>query len=109
MTIKEFSHKHSLVFFWATVVLAILLLLTTCFGGRGYYGRGYMMMREGYGYDRFDKKMMNNRPGTNIPGAQRQIMNPNYPNQPLINDTPNTAGTVETGVQVDPNIPVEVQ
>lgn len=26
MTIKEFSHKHSFIFFWATVISTILLL-----------------------------------------------------------------------------------
>lgn len=105
MTIKEFSHKHSLVFFWTTVVLAILLLLTTCFGGRG----GYMIMRDGYGYgyDRYDKKMMNNRPDTNIQGGQRQMMGPGQgQGQPLIN---NAAGTVEAGAPVNPNVPLEVQ
>ncbi len=27
MTIKEFAYKHSLTFFWSTIVLAIIILL----------------------------------------------------------------------------------
>lgn len=83
MTIKEFSQKHSLVFFWATIVLVVLFLLTTCIGGKGKH----MMMKGGYGYDRYEKKMMN-KP---------------------VNDMPDPAGTVEEGTLPDPNIPLEVQ
>lgn len=97
MTIKEFSQKHSLVFFWATIILVALFLLTACMGGKSRH----MMMKKGYGYDRYDKKMMYR--------DQRQMMDPNKPNQPLINDTPGAAGTVETGAQADPNVPLEVQ
>ncbi|MBC7981946.1 hypothetical protein H7X65_02610 [Candidatus Parcubacteria bacterium] len=103
MTIKEFSHKHSLVFFWATVVLAVLLLITTCGQGRDRY-----MMKGGY---ERGGKMMNRQYNNNQSGQQRQMMDPNNPNQPLINDTPGAgaAGTVETGAPVNPNVPLEVQ
>ncbi len=100
MTIKEFSHKYSLVFFWATIILVVLFLLTACFGGRGRH----MMMKGGYGYDRYDKKMMNNKQE-----GQRQMMGPNNQNQPLINDTPDAAGTFEAGAAANPNVPLEVQ
>jgi hypothetical protein len=103
MTIKEFSQKHSLVFFWATIVLVTLFLLTICIGDKGRH-----MMKGGYDYERYDKKMMY-KPG--MQGQQRQMMDTNNPNQPLINDTPSggAAGTVETGTQANPNIPLEVQ
>ena len=104
MTIKEFSQKHSLVFFWATIVLVVLFLLTTCVGGRGRYKMMKGGWNDDYGYERYDKKMMNNNNG-----QQRQMMDPNNPNQPLINDTPNAAGTFETGMDANPNVPLEVQ
>ena len=94
MTIKEFSHKHSLVFFWATVVLAVLLILTAVAGEN--QGRRGEMMRGGY--DREGGRMMNRQGGNYNNGNQRQMMDPNNPNQPLINDTPgaqmNASGTV---------------
>lgn len=92
MTIKEFSHKHALVFFWATVVLAVLLVTTSA--GRMHGGRGDMMRG---GYERGGKMM------------QRQMMDPNNPNQPLINDTPGAAGTFEAGMEANPNVPLETQ
>ena len=92
MTIKEFAHKHSLVFFWATIVLVVLFLLTACMDGRGRH------MKIKGGYERYDKKMIN-----------RQMMDSNNPNQPLINDTPGAAGTFEAGMDADPNVPLEVQ
>ncbi|MBC7981816.1 hypothetical protein H7X65_01950 [Candidatus Parcubacteria bacterium] len=96
MTLKEFSHKHALLFFWATIILAIILLCSSMCRMHG--GRGDMMRG---GYDKSGKMMER--------GGQRQMMNPNNPNQPLINDTPGAAGTVETGAPVNPNVPVEVQ
>ncbi len=99
MTIKEFSHKHSLVFFWATVVLAALALFTYIASiHRGYGPR--MMMRGDYRGHKGDMMMR---------GGQRQMMDYNNPNQPMINDTPGAAGTVEAGADIDPNVPVEVQ
>ncbi len=104
MTIKEFSHKHASVFFWATIVLAVLLIISTC--GRMHGGRGYMKMKSHYG----DERGFNRQGGQMIRGGdQRQMMDPNNPNQPIINDTPGAAGTVETGTQADPNVPLEVQ
>jgi hypothetical protein len=104
MTIKEFSQKHSLVFFWATIVLVVLFLLTTCMSCKSRH----MMMKGGDGYDRYDKKMMN-KPSTQ--GQQRQMMGPGQGQGYMINNTPGAgaAGTVEAGTQADPNIPVEVQ
>lgn len=108
MTIKEFSQKHSLVFFWATIFLVVLFLLTACVGGRGRY----TMMRGGwnddYGYERYNKKMIN-RSGNQV--QQRQMMSPNDTNQPLINNTPGAgaAGTFEAGMNANPNVPLEVQ
>jgi hypothetical protein len=63
-----------------------------------------MMMKGGYGYDRYDKKMMNKKQE-----GQRQMMGPNNQNQPLINDTPDAAGTFEAGAAANPNVPLEVQ
>lgn len=55
MTIKEFSQKHSLVFFWTTVVLLILNIIMTCGAARferyDYdYERGGMMRGENRGF-----------------------------------------------------------
>ncbi len=57
MTIKELAHKHSLTFFWSTIILAIIILLifavSLCRGGfdgrrdfrdREFYRRGDQMM-----------------------------------------------------------------
>jgi len=106
MTIKEFSHKHSLVFFWATIVLAALLICSSIGRMHGYRGD---MMRGGYERDGRMMERQDNRGGNMQGGQQRQMMDPNNPNQPLINDTPNAAGTVETGAQADPNVPLEAQ
>lgn len=86
MTIKEFSQKHSLVFFWATIILVALFLLTVCMEGKGRH----MMMKGGY--ERYDKKMMQR--------DQRQMMDPN---------TQGAVGTFEAGMEADPNVPLEVQ
>jgi hypothetical protein len=66
MSIKEFSHKHSLKLFWSTVILLIILIIIGISDGRydrGYgprgimrgvyndnssYGRGDNIMRGGY-------------------------------------------------------------
>lgn len=66
MTIKEFSHKHSLVFFWATIVLALLFVVTAA--GRMHGDRYGRMMRDGNEYG--GQRMMNRQ------GGQR-MMNPN--------------------------------
>ncbi len=61
MKIKEFAHKYSLTFFWSTIILAIIVLLTICgfslnrpnyqrdFRDRDFYNRGPGMMNR-YGY-----------------------------------------------------------
>ena len=64
MTIKEFSNKNGLVFFWSTIILAILLLITMTFG---------CMMRcnDGEGY-RYRENMQQERVKR---GSQRPMMN----------------------------------
>ena len=63
MKIKEFAHKHALVFFYTTVVLAIILIVTMIFNicdkGYGFKGKKDMMMRGGYdkGINRGDQMM----------------------------------------------------
>lgn len=68
MTIKEFSHKHSLVFFWTTVILAILLLITMTFNCLTRFER---LERFDGGY-RYQNETRQDR---NIRGVQRPMMN----------------------------------
>lgn len=100
MTIKEFSHKHSLVFFWATIVLVVLFLLTACIGGKGRH----MMMKKGYGYDhdRYEKRMMNKS------GYEKQMMGPGK-GQNMMNGSYENMDTIEVEAVSDTNISQEVQ
>lgn len=58
MKIKEFAHKYSLTFFYTTIILAIILIITLVVGlDRDRYGRDRfenrkdMMMKNGYNRD----------------------------------------------------------
>ena len=67
MKIKEFSQKNGLFFFWATIVLAIVLVLvSTCFHSYGFRGnkrgnddfanrRNSMMQGQRGGYKNFNQ------------------------------------------------------
>jgi hypothetical protein len=81
MTIKEFSHKHSLVFFWATIVLALLFVVTAA-GRRDDYRYGHMM-----------------RNGNDYGGQRMRMMNPNV----------NYNATVPVGSAPIDGVPVEAQ
>ena len=72
MSIKEFSHKHSLIFFWSTIVLVIILIIITICSERGYGPRG--MMKGGYynDHNRYEKGQMMRG------GYQRNIDNNSY-------------------------------
>lgn len=70
MTIKEFAHKHSLTFFWSTIVLAIiiLLVLVSGFNRDRFEGRRDFRDRD---FDRRGGQMMN-RPMMNNQNPQPQ-------------------------------------
>jgi hypothetical protein len=65
MTIKEFSHKNGLVFFWTTIILAVLLLITMTFSCLTRFER----FSNDYRYKN------ETRQDRNIRGIQRPMMN----------------------------------
>lgn len=82
MTIKEFSSKHSSTFFWATIILAILLLISLIKLNNN--SRYPSMMRQNRG-TQFNRSNTNPNINNNI---QRPMMNNGVIQNPTAIPTP---------------------
>jgi hypothetical protein len=94
MTIKEFSHKHGLVFFWATIVLAVLLLITLiCSSGIFRTYRYPNMMRQ-------DRNIEYNRRNTNNNTQRPMVNGQSFQNRTGIidNSQPQSTTSVNTSI-----------
>ena len=70
MTIKEFSEKHGIVFFWATIVLVVLNLIMSLGAMRlDHRNGGKGMMKDGYG--RYEKMKMDKKGGDPMMNMQK--------------------------------------